>query len=205
GARREGGAEQTGLFFCVDTRMFGRPDIFEGIEAKWAVWSTVMRACAGLFSSALAGLTPTAGSPGEAATKGGLGGEAAEANASLYYLRAMLTRSEPLNIAVNSGEVRQCCSDQVAPLSRCCKDLAKAKARPARARAAGCNCGGKGHAKAQCPTKKINALDEDGVWQDDWGQDEGERDRAMPEQEKTLEGSCICGLSHGTDICETKS
>jgi hypothetical protein len=43
-------AAAVGQARMIDTRMIGRPDVFEGADAKWPDWSVVVRAYWSLMS-----------------------------------------------------------------------------------------------------------------------------------------------------------
>ena len=102
GAPSGSGASRSG--FGVDTRMLGRPDVFQGDESKWADWSTVLRAYGGICNSELLKAMPLAeAEAGDVSNAAVSKPEVVTASNQLYFMLVLITRNEPLNIVVNAG------------------------------------------------------------------------------------------------------
>ena len=101
---RVGAGTATSSF--IDTRVLGKPESFEGNEAKWPDWSVVVRAYMSLVNTRLGTLLPAAELEAnvEALNNERLA-EPLDVQASIqaYYILLMLCKGTPLNILINSG------------------------------------------------------------------------------------------------------
>ena len=90
--------------FGIDTRMLGRPDSFDGTEAKWSDWSTVLKAYAGLCNQTLVAAMPQIeAEPVELNNSEMTNAAARSASVALYYMLVLLCRNEALNVVINAG------------------------------------------------------------------------------------------------------
>ena len=93
-----------GRTVSIDTKLLGRPDIFDGKEEKWPDWSMVFRAYAGILGEHI---TPglSAAESGEVVLNSALPEpEKKESSKALFFTLVMLCRGEPLSIIENAGQ-----------------------------------------------------------------------------------------------------
>jgi len=94
-------AQQAVRSVGIDTKLLGRPDIFEK-EEKWMDWSTIMRAYGGLLGEKV-GPGMRAAETGGAVLNASLDAEERRMSLQLHYALTMLCRGEALSIVQNAG------------------------------------------------------------------------------------------------------
>jgi len=87
----------------VDTRVLGKPDIFDGNGAKWRDWSTIMRAYLSLVNSKLSDMIPLAESSAVPLMNAIGTDEERTASTTVYYILMMTCRGSALDVVVNAG------------------------------------------------------------------------------------------------------
>ena len=103
---RPGGITNASNTNFIDTRVLGKPQSFEGNEAKWPDWSVVVRAYMSLVNTQLGTLLPAAELEANVdALNNERLAEPLDVQASIqaYYILLMLCKGTPLNILINSG------------------------------------------------------------------------------------------------------
>ena len=88
----------------VDTRLLGKPDTFNGEEAKWADWKVLFKAYTSVVSPRMAALMHAAESTQDDVGLSALGEPDAATARQLYYILLLLCRQQPLTMVVNAGE-----------------------------------------------------------------------------------------------------
>ena len=91
-------------FSAVDTRLLGKPDSFDGSQAKWRDWPIVFRSYAGALSSVLAREMPIAEKSTASCVNAVLSDESAKASNVLYFVLVMLCKGQALDLVINSGQ-----------------------------------------------------------------------------------------------------
>eukprot|EP00971_Amphidinium_carterae_P079004 1563205-Amphidinium_carterae.1 len=97
-----GGTLATGT---VDTRALGKPEVFEGVEAKWHDFRVVFKAYCSCVNQRLGMLmTNVEGKITGNYPNSGLDQRDASCSVQLYYILLLLCRQQPLTLIINAGE-----------------------------------------------------------------------------------------------------
>ena len=89
----------------VDTRTLGRPDHFEGTDAKWRDWAVVFRSYCALVDPLLTGLMQAAEVQPDPALRARLAtDQERDASTALYHLLLHLTKGPALDRVINAGD-----------------------------------------------------------------------------------------------------
>eukprot|EP00971_Amphidinium_carterae_P297177 5903734-Amphidinium_carterae.1 len=97
-----GGTSATGT---VDTRALGKPDVFDGVEAKWHDFRVIFKAYCSCLNQRLGTLMSNVeGNLSGSYTNQGLDPRDMSCSIQLYYILRLLCRQQPLTLIVNSGE-----------------------------------------------------------------------------------------------------
>ena len=101
-ALQQGGRPGTAAGQVVDTRVFGRPDKWDGSEKAWSNWSFVMKAYAEAIDQALSADMTTAECSTDAMSNDTMTGETKARSVQLYFVLIMLCTGSALDRIANA-------------------------------------------------------------------------------------------------------